>query len=168
MGSQTSVKEARKIQLQDDGQAVELPVPTGSEGEVALDIRKLRASSGLITLDPGFASTGSCRSAIPFTDGEKGILRYRGYPIEELAEKASVLQVAHLWIHGERPGREELETFTHELTRHTMLHESSGRFFGPCPRTPIRCRCAPRPWRPWRPATRCTRTNRPSTTPSCG
>jgi hypothetical protein len=168
MGSQTSVREARKIQLQSGGQAVELPVLTGSEGEVALDIRKLRASSGLITLDPGFANTGSCRSANPFIDGEKGIRRYRGYPIEELAEKASFLQEAHLLIHGERPGREELETFNHDVTRHTMLHESFGCFFGPCPGTPIRCRCAPRPWRSWRPATRCPRTTRPSTTPSCG
>jgi citrate synthase len=134
MGPQTTVKEAQKISLEYGGQTVELPVLTGSEGETAIDIRKLRSSSGLITFDPGFANTGSCKSAVTFIDGEKGILRYRGYPIEELAEKANFLQVAHLLIHGEMPTREELETFTGAVTRHTMLNESFGRFFGALPK----------------------------------
>ncbi len=125
-----------------DGQAqftfrdrtINLPVVIGSEGEVGVDIEKLRNTTGAITLDPGFGNTGACRSAITFIDGEKGILRYRGYPIEELAERASFLEVAWLLINGELPSKQQLSEFTTAITRHTMLHEDLGRFFGALPK----------------------------------
>ena len=86
--------------LEFDGKSVALPMIKGSEGEVAIDVQILRAKTGAITLDPGYGNTGSCRSAITFIDGEKGILRYRGYPIEELSEMSNFLEVAWLLIHG--------------------------------------------------------------------
>ena len=116
------------------GKTATLPVLVGSEGEVAIDIEKLRSTTGAITLDPGFGNTGSCRSAITFIDGENAILRYRGYPIEQLAEKSSFLEVAWLLLHGELPTAEQLETFRSEVTRHTMLHENFGRFFEALPK----------------------------------
>jgi len=94
-----------------DGKRYELPVIEGSEAEKAVDISTLRATSGLITLDAGFKNTGSTKSAITFLDGEKGILRYRGYPIEQLAEKSSFIEVAYLLIHGELPTQQELSAF---------------------------------------------------------
>ena len=118
-----------------DGKNYELPVFVGSEGEVAVDIGKLRAKSGAITLDPGYGNTGSCRSEITFIDGEKGILRYRGYPIEELAERSTFLEVAWLLIHGQLPTATELASFTHEVGIHTMLHENYASFFTALPRT---------------------------------
>jgi len=117
-----------------NGKSVALPVVRGTEGELAVDIERLRSASGMITLDPGYGNTGSCRSAITFIDGERGVLRYRGYPIEELAEKSTFLEVAWLLIHGELPTQSELETFTREVTHHTMLHEDFGRFFGALPK----------------------------------
>ncbi len=113
---------------------VTLPLVTGSEGETAIDIQKLRAGTGLITLDPGFGNTGACRSAITFIDGEKGILRYRGYDIAELAEQSTFLDVAWLLLYGELPTRGELGSFTDEVTRHTMLHENFRRFFEALPK----------------------------------
>src|SRR4249920_2179327 len=112
---------------------IRLPIVEGTEGERAIDIQKLRDETGLITLDPGYANTGSCKSAITFIDGEKGILRYRGYPIEDLAEKSSFLEVAWLLIHGELPSKTELEVFRSEVTHHTLLNESFRRFFGALP-----------------------------------
>src|SRR5262245_52385179 len=112
-----------------DGKSVDLPMIRGTEDEVGVDIQKLRTATGLITRDPGYGNSGSCRSAITFIDGERGILRYRGYPIEELAEKSSFLEVAWLLIHGELPTRTQLSGFAHEITRHTMLHENFVRFF---------------------------------------
>ena len=114
--------------------SIDLPVLRGSEGETAIDIATLRAKTGAITLDPGYGNTGSCKSAITFIDGEKGILRYRGYPIEELAEKSTFLEVAWLLLHGELPTPSELETFRHEITHHTMLHENFRRFFEALPK----------------------------------
>src|SRR6187397_3358783 len=102
-----------------NGKSITMPVVTGSEAESAVDIQKLRATTGLITLDPGFGNTGACRSAITFIDGEKGILRYRGYDIAELAEKSSFLEVSWLLLKGELPSREELAGFTRDVTRHT-------------------------------------------------
>jgi len=116
-----------------DGKTVTLPLVRGTEDEVAVDIQKLRSATGLITLDPGYANSGACRSAITFIDGEKGILRYRGYPIEELAEKSSFLEVAWLLIHGELPTRTQINGFAHEITRHTMLHENFVRLFEALP-----------------------------------
>jgi citrate synthase len=120
--------------IQVDGKTVTLPIVRGSEGETAVDIEKLRSSTGMITLDPGYGNTGACRSSITFIDGEKGILRYRGYPIEDLAEKSSFLEVAWLLIHGELPSAAELQGFIYEVKRHTMLHQNFNRFFDSLPK----------------------------------
>ena len=135
MAMQPVKKEAQEhLEIVFRGKAARLPVMTGSEGEVAIDISKLRDTLGLITLDPGLGNTGSCTSTIAFIDGERGILRYRGYPIEELAEKSSFLEVAWLLIHGELPTAEELKTFTRDITYHTMIHEDFERFFAAVPK----------------------------------
>ncbi|HVS32557.1 MAG TPA: citrate synthase [Thermoanaerobaculia bacterium] len=112
-----------------NNQEYELPVITGSENEVAIDISSLRAKSGAITYDPGYANTGACSSSITFIDGERGILRYRGYPIEELARRASFVEVAYLLVYGELPSADELVAFAERLTRHTLLHEDMKKFF---------------------------------------
>ncbi|HXG58977.1 MAG TPA: citrate synthase, partial [Thermoanaerobaculia bacterium] len=117
------------------GKEYRLPVMIGSENEVAIDITSLRAKSGAITYDPGYGNTGSCASSITFIDGERGILRYRGYPIEQLAEKASFVEVAYLLIYGELPTAAELAEFTGKLTRHTMLHEDMKKFFEGFPKS---------------------------------
>src|SRR5512145_939747 len=113
---------AETAELRSRNGTIQLPVVEGSEGERAVDISKLRDETGLITLDPGYANTGSCRSAITFIDGEKGVLRYRGYPIEELAAKSSFLEVAYLLMTGQLPKKQELAAFTASITYHTMLH----------------------------------------------
>jgi citrate synthase len=118
-----------------NGQEYEFPVLTGSEGEVGLDISKLRIQSGAITLDSGYGNTGSCESAITFIDGEKGILRYRGYPIDQLAEKSSFIEVAYLLIYGELPTTPQLEDFRYKLTYHTLIHEDMKKFYEGFPRT---------------------------------
>ena len=110
-------------ELHFEGEVYKLPVVEGTENEKALDISKLRGQSGLITIDPGYKNTGSTESAITFLDGEKGILRYRGYPIEQLAEKSSFLEVAYLIIYGELPSAEELKKWETEITYHTLIHE---------------------------------------------
>jgi citrate synthase len=125
---------AREATLAFDGKTYTLPIVRGSEGELAIQIERLRAQTGMITLDPGYGNTGSCKSAITFIDGEKGILRYRGYPIDELAERASFLEVAWLLLQGELPTREQLSTFNSEVTRHTLLHENFKRFFEALPK----------------------------------
>jgi citrate synthase len=117
-----------------DGKTLQLPVVRGSEGETAMNIEKLRAQTGMVTLDPGYGNTGACRSAITFIDGDKGILRYRGYPIDQLAEQATFLEVAWLLIHGELPSAKELAEFTGNVTRHTLLHENFRRFFESFPK----------------------------------
>jgi citrate synthase len=117
-----------------DGKSMTMPVVTGSEAESAVDIQKLRASTGLITMDPGFGNTGACRSAITFIDGEKGILRYRGYDIAELAEKSTFLEVAWLLLYGNLPSQAELKQFTAEVTHHTLLNENFRRFFDAMPK----------------------------------
>ena len=122
------------IEITYQGKTFRYPLIEGTEAEAAIDIRKLREQTGLITFDPGYGNTGSCRSAITYIDGETGVLRYRGYPIEELAEKSSFLEVAWLLIHGELPSAPELQAFSNEVTRHTMLHENFGRFFSALPK----------------------------------
>jgi len=112
-----------------DGQSIELPVITGTENEKAIDISKLRSQTGHITMDPGYGNTGSCESKITFLDGEKGILRYRGIPIEQLADKASFVEVAYLIIYGHLPNRAELDAFTGRLNHHALLHEDMKHFF---------------------------------------
>ncbi|AWW32619.1 citrate (Si)-synthase [Echinicola strongylocentroti] len=106
-----------------NGNEYELPVTEGTENEKAIEIAKLRGQSGLITLDPGFKNTGSTRSSITFLDGEKGILRYRGYNIEDLAEKSNFLEVSYLLIYGELPTQEQYDQFANEITYHTLVHE---------------------------------------------
>ena len=110
-------------ELKVNGKTYELPLIVGSEQETAIDISKLRGASGVITLDPGFKNTGSTSSAITFLDGEKGILRYRGYSIEELAEKSSFIEVSYLIIFGELPTADQLARFTERVRRHTLVHE---------------------------------------------
>jgi len=116
-----------------NGTEVELPTMVGSEGERAVDISKLRSSSGLITMDAGYGNTGACTSAITFLDGERGILRYRGYPIEQIAEKSTFLEVAYLLINGALPTADELDAFRAEVTHHTLIHEEMRRFFDSFP-----------------------------------
>jgi Citrate synthase len=108
---------------------VVLPVITGSEGEKAIDVSKLRAKTGYITLDPGYVNTGSCSSSVTFLDGEKGILRYRGYPIEQLAENSSFVEVAYLLLNGSLPTVKQLDDFNDHLSKHSLIHEDMKHFF---------------------------------------
>ena len=112
-----------------DGKAVELPILKGTDGPAVVDIRKLYAEADVFTYDPGFTSTASCESKITFIDGDKGILLHRGYPIDQLAEKSSFLEVCYLLLNGELPDAKDFETFEHNITYHTMLHEQFDRFF---------------------------------------
>ena len=121
------MSEIAKFEL--DGQVYEFPVIEGTENEKAIDISSLRGKSGYITLDPGFKNTGSCQSAITFLDGEEGILRYRGYPIEQLAEKATFIEVSYLLIYGQLPSAEQLNDFRGSITMHTLVHEDMKQFF---------------------------------------
>lgn len=121
------MSEIAKIEL--DGTIYELPVIEGSENEKAIDISKLRELTGYITLDTGYKNTGATKSAITFLDGELGILHYRGYSIEELAEKASFMEVSHLLIYGELPTQTELTNFETNIKKHTLVHEDMKRFF---------------------------------------
>lgn len=121
------MSEIAKLEL--DGKSYEFPVIEGSENEKGIDISKLRATTGYITLDSGFKNTGSTKSAITYLDGENGVLRYRGYPIEQLAERASFLEVAFLLIYGELPTQNELDEFKSSITKHTLVHEDMKQFF---------------------------------------
>jgi citrate synthase len=126
---------ATTVTLLVDGKPLTLPLVQGSEGEIGIDIMQLRAKTGMITLDPGFGNTGACKSAITFIDGEKAILRYRGYDIAELAAKSTFLEVSWLLLKGELPTRAELDAFRKDVRYHTMLHEDFGRFFDGLPKT---------------------------------
>ena len=112
-----------------DGKTFELPIVTGTEGEMALDISQLRKETGLITLDHGYANTGSCVSSITYMDGEKGVLRYRGIPIEQLAERSSFRETAFLLINGKLPTQTELDRFSIRLNDHSLVHEDMHDFF---------------------------------------
>ena len=124
------------VSLRHGDTELELPVVRGSEDELGVDISKLRAQTGLITLDYGFVNTGSCESAITFVDGDKGILRYRGIPIEQLVDREhpSFLETSYLLIWGELPTNDELDEFRFEIRRHTLLHEDVKRFFDGFPK----------------------------------
>lgn len=113
---------------------IELPVIEGTEQERAVDVGKLRSETGYITLDPGYVNTGSCTSSITYIDGEKGILKYRGIPIEVLAEKSSFLEVSYLLINGRLPTQAELDSFEELIRQHSLLHESVRRFYEGFPR----------------------------------
>ena len=118
-----------EAQLDLGDRKISLPIFTGSEGERAIDIRKLRTDTGLITYDPGFVNTGACESSITFLDGEKGILRYRGYEIQDLAEHCEFIEVAYLLIHGKLPTKSERQRYAKLLNRNSMLHEDMQAFF---------------------------------------
>ena len=121
-------------QLKLANQTIDLPVVTGTENEKGIDVSSLRAKTGYITLDNGYMNTGACSSAITFIDGEAGVLRYRGIPIEVLAEKSSFLETAYLLIEGKLPTAGELDFFTNRVRRHTMIHEDIKRFYDGFPR----------------------------------
>ena len=120
--------------LQYAGKSYEFPVIQGSENELAIDIKTLRTGSGIVTIDPGYKNTGSCESAITFLDGEKGILRYRGYSIEDLAEKADFLEVAYLLILGELPNKEQLDTFHNDIKEESQVDEEMTKIFDAFPK----------------------------------
>jgi len=117
------------ISVKIDENTIQLPVITGTENEKAIDISKLRDQTGYITLDPGYKNTGATKSAITYLDGEEGILRYRGYAIEELASKSTFIEVAYLLIYGELPTDKKLEDFRWTVRRHTLIHEDMKKFF---------------------------------------
>lgn len=121
--------------LEIDGNKYEFPVIVGSENEAAIDIEKLRALTGAITLDPGYKNSGSCESKITFLDGEEGILRYRGYAIEDLAEKADFLEVSYLLIFGELPNKAQLEKFEKDIRKYTLVNEEMKNIIDGFPKT---------------------------------
>lgn len=125
--------EAAKLELP-GGKGLELPVIVGTEDEHGVDISKLRAATGYITVDDGYVNTGSTTSSITYLDGEAGVLRYRGYPIEQLAEKSDFVEVAYLLIYGELPSQQQADEFRHALRRHTLLHEDMRLFYDGFPR----------------------------------
>jgi citrate synthase len=116
------------------GHTAELPLVRGTDGDDGIDIGQLRAQTGMVTLDNGYGNTGSCTSSITYLDGEAGILRYRGYPIEQLAEQSTFLEVAYLLIYGELPSRAKLDAFVDSITRHSLIHEEMRRFFDSFPK----------------------------------
>ncbi|HTJ44043.1 MAG TPA: citrate synthase [Kofleriaceae bacterium] len=118
-----------------DGRAFDLPVVVGTENEPAIDIRSLRDDTGYVTLDSGYMNTGATTSAITYLDGEAGVLRYRGYPIEELAENSTFVETSYLLIHGNLPSKSELAEFSKQLTYHSLIHEDMRHFFEGYPPT---------------------------------
>jgi citrate synthase len=124
-----SEKEQQPAQITLDGTTYSLPVTVGTENEKAIDITKLRDQTGYITLDSGYKNTGATTSAVTFLDGEEGILRYRGYPIEQLAEKSTFTEVSYLLVYGKLPTKTELDKFNSDISRHTLVHEDMKRFY---------------------------------------
>ncbi|HEV3358260.1 MAG TPA: citrate synthase [Pseudonocardiaceae bacterium] len=122
------------VVLRHSGGELELPVRPVTEGSPGVDVTKLLSTTGLVTIDPGFVNTASCSSEITYIDGDAGILRYRGYPIEQLAERSSFIEVSYLLIYGQLPTRTQLADFTEKISRHTLLHEDLKGFFGGFPR----------------------------------
>jgi len=127
-----SMSEVAKLRVGD--QQIDLPIVVGTENEHALDISKLRAQTGCVTLDEGYVNTGSTTSAITYLDGDQGILRYRGYPIEVIAERCDFIETSYLLIYGELPNADQLSRFRTSLRRHTMLHEDMRSFYNGFPR----------------------------------
>ena len=126
MDAKTNTKKAT---LTVEGKTVDFPVLSGTVGPDVIDISKLYAQTGMFTYDPGFTSTGSCESKITYIDGDEGILLYRGYPIEQLAEKGDFLETCYLLLYGELPTKAQKEDFDNRVTNHTMVHEQVARFF---------------------------------------
>jgi len=124
------------VKLTYQGKTYEFPVQEGTCGEKAIDIATLRKDTGLVTFDPGFMSTGSCQSKITYLDGEKGVLLYRGYPIEQIAEKSSFTETSYLLIYGELPTKDQLDNFQYHLVHHSMVHESIKNLYDGFPNNP--------------------------------
>ena len=124
-----SGKSMEKVEFTINGKTIELPVITGTEKEKGIDVSQLRTDTNYITYDPSYANTGSCASDITYISGEEGILRYRGYPIEQLADNSSFVEVIYLLLYGELPNQEELDSFNKEITYHSLIHEDMKRFF---------------------------------------
>ncbi len=124
-----SAKQSGTVELQIDGNSYQLPLLEGSEGERAIDISNLREQSGLVTLDYGYKNTASCKSSITYLNGEDGILRYRGYPVEYLAENFRFVEVAYLMVHGYLPKKDEHDRFSDLLNEYSMIHEDMRHFF---------------------------------------
>ncbi|MGD7005066.1 citrate synthase [Kocuria palustris] len=131
-----SGKDGRTAQLSiSEGAPLELPILEATEGNEGIGIGALRKETGAVTYDPGFMNTANARSAVTYIDGENGVLRYRGYPIEQLAEHSNFLETAYLLIYGELPTQEQYEDFVHRITTHTMVHEDLKMFFNGFPRS---------------------------------
>jgi citrate synthase len=126
---ENKVQPKSSAMLQVNGKSVQLPVLGGSTGPDVIDIRKLYGETGAFTFDPGFTSTASCESQITYIDGDAGVLLYRGYPIDQLAEKSTFIEVCYLLLHGELPNAAQLEEFNHTITHHTMVHEQLSQFY---------------------------------------
>jgi len=120
---------ADNVKLEFGGKTSEYPVLSGSTGPDVIDIRKLYGATGAFTYDPGFTSTASCRSALTYIDGDEGVLLHRGYPIDQLAEQSSFMEVSYLMLNGELPTKDELAKFSYTISRHTMVHEQLASFF---------------------------------------
>ena len=120
---------AKTVKLTTEGGDFSFPLMEGSVGPDVIDIRKLYGEIDKFTYDPGFTSTASCQSAITYIDGDQGILLHRGYPIDQLAEQSSFMEVSYLLLHGELPTKDELDKFTYTISRHTMVHEQLATFF---------------------------------------
>src|ERR1700722_6962729 len=131
---EASVAHSKVSLRYNDGAELDLPVKVANEGSAGIEVTKVLSTTGMVTLDPGFVNTAACSSEITYIDGDAGILRYRGYPIEQLAEQSSFLEVSYLLIYGELPTQAQLEHFTTQITKHTMLHEDLKRFFDGFPR----------------------------------
>ncbi|WP_253777781.1 citrate synthase [Goodfellowiella coeruleoviolacea] len=132
--STDSPSGSRTVALRHEGGEHEMQVVSATEGAAGIDLGKLLAKTGYVTLDPGFVNTASCSSAITYIDGDAGILRYRGYPIEQLAERSNFIEVSYLLIYGELPTQAQLDEFSAKISRHTLLHEDLKRFFDGFPR----------------------------------
>ena len=121
--------QTAKATLSYEGKTAELPVLTGTLGPAVADIRKINAELGIFTFDPAYGATAACESAITFIDGDEGVLLHRGYPIDQLAEQSSFMEVAYLLLNGELPSKDEFASFNNHITRHTMVHEQLSAFF---------------------------------------
>src|ERR1700722_134717 len=131
---EASVAHSKVSLRYNDGAELDLPVKVANEGSAGIEVTKVLSTTGMVTLDPGFVNTAACSSDITYIDGDAGILRYRGYPIEQLAEKSTFLEVSYLLIYGELPTQAQLENFTRQITKHTLLHEDLKDFFNGFPR----------------------------------
>jgi len=128
------MSDQQQVTLQHPGGTLDLPLVPATDGGSGVDTSSLLKTTGYVALDPGFVNTAACTSAITYIDGDAGILRYRGYPIDQLAGKSTFLEVSYLLIYGELPSAEQLEAFTKKISRHTLLHEDLKRFFDGFPR----------------------------------